>query len=114
MRIRYSAWTGLHEPFDSGLSAEDLLDDLADDLLDGGDVSAALSRLLRSGPAGHVGLDELRRRVAEARARELSRMGLDGPAQRLAQALQPIIDRERAAVAASRGYPNGPGPREGV
>src|SRR5918996_17909 len=101
MRIRYSAWTGLHEPFDSGLSAEDLLDDLADDLLDGGDVSAALSRLLRSGSAGHVGLDELRRRVAEARARELSRMGLDGPAQRLAEALQPIIDRERATVEAA-------------
>jgi uncharacterized protein with von Willebrand factor type A (vWA) domain len=101
MRIRYSAWTGRHEPFESELSAEDLLDDLADDVLDGGDVSAALSRLLRSGPAGHVGLDELRRRVAEARARELSRMGLDGPAEWLAEALQPIIDRERAGVDAA-------------
>lgn len=112
MRIRYSAWTGLHEPFDGGLSAEDLLDDLADDLLDGGDVSAALSRLLRSGPAGHVGLDELRRRVAEARARELSRMGLDGPAQRLAEALQPIIDRERAAVEAAGDDPAATGRRD--
>jgi uncharacterized protein with von Willebrand factor type A (vWA) domain len=98
MRIRYSAWTGHHEPFDGGLSAEDLLEDLADDLLDGADVSSAMSRLLRSGAAGHAGLDELRRRVAEARAREMARMGLDGPRQRLAEALQPIVDRERAAV----------------
>lgn len=98
MHIRYSAWTGRTEPFDGALSAERLLDDMADELFDGGDVSAALRRLLRSGHGGHAGLDELRRRVAEARAREMSRMGLDGPAQQLAEALQPIIDRERAAV----------------
>ena len=106
MRIRYSAWTGRHEPFDGGLSAEQLLDELGDDLLDGGDVSAALSRLMRSGTAGRAGLDDLRRRVAEARAREMARMGLDGPAQRLAEALQPIIDRERAAVDAAGDDPD--------
>jgi len=98
MYIRYSAWTGRTEPFAGGVSAEDLLDQLADDLFDGGDVSSALQRLLRSGVGGHAGLDDLRRRVAEARAREMSRMGLDGPAQQLADELAPIIERERAAV----------------
>jgi uncharacterized protein with von Willebrand factor type A (vWA) domain len=101
MHIRYSAWTGHHEPFDGGLSAEDVLDELADDLFDGGDVSAALGRLMREGLAGRAGLDDLRRRVAEARARELSRMGLDGPEQRLDEALRPILDRERDAVDAA-------------
>jgi len=98
MYIRYSAWTGRTEPFDGGLSAEDLLDHIADDLFDGDDVSAALQRLLRAGLDGHAGLDDLRRRVADARAREMSRMGLDGPAQQLAEELAPIVDRERSAV----------------
>jgi uncharacterized protein with von Willebrand factor type A (vWA) domain len=98
MHIRYSAWTGRTEPFDGGLSAEDLLDHIADDLFDGDDVSAALQRLLRAGLDGHGGLDDLRRRVADARARELSRMGLDGPAQQLAEELAPIVERERSAV----------------
>ena len=98
MHIRYSAWTGTTEPFASDVTAQGLLDEMADDLLDGGDVSAALQRLLRGGMSGRAGLDDLRRRVADARDRELSRMGLDGPAQQLAEALEPILERERAAV----------------
>ena len=101
MRLRYSEWTGGSEPFPAGVSAEDVIDALADDLLAGDDVSSALARLARTGMTGRMGLDELRRRVAEARARELERMGLDGPAQQLADALAPILDQERAAVDAA-------------
>ncbi|CAN5782488.1 VWA domain-containing protein [soil metagenome] len=99
MRVRYSAWTGTREPFGAGVSARDIIDELGDDLLAGDDLGAALARLARSGLAGRSGLDELRRRVAEARERELERMGLDGPAQQLAEALAPILERERSAVA---------------
>ncbi len=105
MRVRYSAWTGTREPFPAGVSAQDVIDELADDLLAGEDVSSALARLARTGLAGRGGLDDLRRRVAEARAREMTRMGLDGPAQRLAEALAPILDRERAALAAAPADP---------
>lgn len=99
MRVRYSAWTGTHEPFTSGISARDVIDELRDDLLAGDDVRAALARLAHTGPAGRSGLDDLRRRVAQAREREMARMGLDGPAQQLAEALAPILEREREAVA---------------
>lgn len=98
---RYSAWTGRTEPFGAGVSAEDVIDELADDLLAGDDVADALARLARGGLGGHSGLDDLRRRVAEARARELQRMGLDGPARQLEEALAPILDREQAAVDAA-------------
>lgn len=101
MRVRYSAWTGTREPFPAGVSAQDVIDELSDDLLAGGDVSAALERLARRGLDGRNGLDDLRRRVADARAREMQRMGLDGPAQQLAEALAPILERERTAVAAA-------------
>jgi uncharacterized protein with von Willebrand factor type A (vWA) domain len=101
VRLRYSEWTGGSEPFPAGVSAEDVIDALADDLLAGDDVSSALARLARTGMTERMGLDELRRRVAEARARELQRMGLDGPAQQLADALTPILDQERAAVDAA-------------
>ena len=101
MRVRYSAWTGSNEPFGAGVSAQDVLDELADDLLAGDDVAAALARLARTGLEGRSGLDDLRRRVADARAREMARMGLDGPAHQLAEALRPIVDRERAAVDAA-------------
>lgn len=101
MRARYSAWTGGTEPFPAGVSAQDVVDQLADDLLAGDDVSSALSRLVQGGLDGRSGLDDLRRRVAEARAREMQRMGLEGPAQQLAEALAPILDRERDAVAAA-------------
>ena len=105
MRVRYSAWTGRFEPFDGGLSVEDVLDELADELLDGDDVTAALARLLRGGGSGRAGLDDLRRRVADAREREMQRMGLDAPAQQLAQALDQIVEQERAAVDDAHGDP---------
>jgi uncharacterized protein with von Willebrand factor type A (vWA) domain len=101
MRLRYSDWTGSTEPFPAGVSAEDVIEELADDLLAGDDVASALGRLTRTGMQGRMGLEELRRRVAQARARELERMGLDGPAQQLADALEPILDAERAAVDAA-------------
>ena len=101
MRVSYSAWTGTTEPFGAGVSAQDVLDELADDLLAGEDIASALARLARTGLEGRGGLDDLHRRVAEARAREMARMGLDGPAQELAEALRPILDRERGAVEAA-------------
>lgn len=101
MHRRYSAWTGRTEPFGAGVSAQDVIDELADDLLAGEDVAAALARLARRGPADRQGLDQLRRRVAEARQRELQRMGVDGPARQLEEALAPIIEQERRAVDAA-------------
>jgi uncharacterized protein with von Willebrand factor type A (vWA) domain len=103
MRVRYSAWTGRTEPLGEAPSTQDVLDELADDLLEGSDVSSAIARLARRGLQGRAGLDELRRRLAAARADELERMGLDAPSQQLAEELGPIVEQERRAVDAAPG-----------
>jgi len=46
-----------------------------------------------------AGLDDLRRRVEEARRRELERMGLEGPLRQVEERLAEILERERTAVA---------------
>src|SRR3712207_1517186 len=62
----------------------------------------ALSRLLQRGMRGRngafSGLSGLRRRVEQARLRELQRMGLEGPLQQVEQRLSQIVDTERAAL----------------
>ncbi|MGH8932379.1 MAG: hypothetical protein ACRDZO_17595 [Egibacteraceae bacterium] len=99
MKIRYARWSGTQDPFPAGVSAQDVMSELSDDLLGGAGADRALQRLLRRGLSGRVaGLDELRRRVEEARRRELSRMGLEGPLRRVAEQLEAILDRERTAL----------------
>ena len=102
MRIRYGRWTGTQDPFPHDVSPDQLLDELGDDLLEGLGADSALQRLLGRGfsaRSGRVaGLDDLRRRVEEARRRELGRMGLEGPLNEIAQRLAEIVATEQAAV----------------
>jgi uncharacterized protein with von Willebrand factor type A (vWA) domain len=82
-----------------GVSADEVLSELSDDLLGGLGPNRALERLLQRGLPGRVaGLDQLRRRVEEARRRERARMGLEGPLRRVAERLEAILDRERTAL----------------
>ncbi|MGH8884398.1 MAG: vWA domain-containing protein [Egibacteraceae bacterium] len=100
MRVRYGRWSGTQEPFPAGVTADEVLSELSDDLLGGLGADRALERLLRRGLSGRVaGLDALRRRVEAARRRELSRMGLESPLRRVAERLDEILDRERTALA---------------
>ena len=99
MRIRYGRWSGTQNPLGTDVTADDVLDEVADDLIAGMDPAAAVRRLLRAGMSGRVpGLEELRRRVAEARRREQSRLGLDGPLEAIRRELDRIVDTERAAL----------------
>lgn len=99
MRVRYQRWSGEQEPFPPDITAEGVLDELHDELLSGTDVGEALERLLRRGLSGRTaGLADLRRRVEEARRRELQRMGVEGPLARIAERLEDILARERAAL----------------
>ncbi|MGH3113500.1 MAG: hypothetical protein ACRDOP_08540, partial [Gaiellaceae bacterium] len=99
MRVRYARWSGTQEPFPTGVTADEVLSELTDDLLGGLGADRALGRLLRRGMSGRVsGLDALRRRVEAARRRELSRMGLEGPLRRVSERLDRILDRERTAL----------------
>jgi uncharacterized protein with von Willebrand factor type A (vWA) domain len=99
VRVRYDRWSGRTEPFPFDVSADAVLGELHDDLLAGMELDEAIERLTRRGFGGRTaGLDDLRRRVEEARRREQTRMGLDEPLRRVADQLEAIVDRERTAL----------------
>jgi uncharacterized protein with von Willebrand factor type A (vWA) domain len=102
VRIRYGRWSGTQDPFPAEVSPDDVLSEISEDVLGGLSPDEALERLLHRGMAGRAGripgLAELRRRVAEARRRELERMGLEGPLRQVEQRLSEIVDIERTAL----------------
>lgn len=99
VRIRYSRWDGSQEPFGPDVAAGDLLDQMSEDLLSGAGVQGALSRLLRRGMQGRFGgLDALRARLLEARAREQANLNLAGPLEEIRGRLAGILECERTAL----------------
>ncbi|HEV2216872.1 MAG TPA: VWA domain-containing protein [Candidatus Dormibacteraeota bacterium] len=96
MKFRYSRWDGSQRVDD--LDAGDLLDSLSDDLMNYGDLNAALQRLLRWGSPNMQGLEQLLKQLREARERELGRYNLDSTVDQLRQEVQDIIDSEREGI----------------
>lgn len=99
MRVRYSRWDDSQDPFGPEFSAGELLEELSDDMLSGLGAEGALSRLLRRGVRGRIsGLDALRARLREQRAREQGNIDLAGPLEELRERLDDIVDRERSTL----------------
>ena len=99
MQARYSRWDDTQDPFGPELSAGELLEELSDDALSGLGIEGALSRLLRRGVRGSFdGLDALRARLRERRAREQANLDLAGPLEELRERLDDIVDRERSTL----------------
>ncbi len=99
VRARYSRWDDTQDPFGPEVSAGDLLDELSEDILSGLGAQGALSRLLRRGMQGSFsGLDALRARLRERRAREQDDLDLAGPLEEVRERLDDIVDRERSAL----------------
>jgi len=99
VRVRYGSWSGTQDPFPAEVDADAVMDAIGEDLLNGMSPQEALERFLRRGQRGGFrGLDELRRRVAGARRRELERMGLEDRMREVAQRLAEIVERERTAL----------------
>ena len=96
MKFRYSRWDGSQRVDD--LDAGDLLDSLSDDLMNYGDLNAALQRLLRWGSPNMQGLEQLLKQLREARERELGRYNLDSTVDQLRQEVQDVIDTEREGI----------------
>lgn len=101
VRYDYSAWDGSQAG--SGIDSDDVLGELTDELLAGGDFDAALRRLLRTGMRTVDGervmgmremLDRLRRRRAEL----LAQGDPDGRMARISEALDGIVEQEREAI----------------
>ena len=71
---RYSQWDGTQQVFD--IDADELMDQLSDELLKQGDVMRALRELFRQGPRNRegqqlTGLRELMERLEERRRQQL-------------------------------------------
>ena len=96
MTFRYSRWDGSQRVDD--LDAGDLLDSLSDDLMNYGDLNAALQRLLRWGSPNMQGLEQLLKQLREARERELGHYNLDSTVDQLRQEVQDVIDTEREGI----------------
>jgi uncharacterized protein with von Willebrand factor type A (vWA) domain len=99
VRYRYSAWDGTQDPLGPDVAAADLLEELADEVLMGGEADAALRRLLRRGMGGRFsGLDALRRRLQHRRDEEEDRLNLAGPLEEIRERLAEILERERTEL----------------
>src|SRR6202048_5275168 len=96
MKFRYSRWDG-SQKLDE-LDAGDVLDALSDDLMNYGDLNAALQRLLRWGSPNMAGLEQLLKQLREARERELGRYNLDSTVDQLRQEGEEVIDTERSGI----------------
>jgi uncharacterized protein with von Willebrand factor type A (vWA) domain len=100
-RFTYSRWDGTQTGY--SVNADEILDELTDDLLMHGDLHAALRRLMREGMTDKdgnriEGLREMMERIRQ-RKKELEESGdLGGVYSEIADALKDIVDEERHAV----------------
>src|ERR671931_25230 len=104
MRTRYSRWDDSQDPFGPEVDAAEVLEELSDYMLSGAGIQGALSRLLRRGMQGRFGgLDALRARLREQRAREQDALNLQGPLEDLRERLEQIVERERTTLSFEAG-----------
>jgi uncharacterized protein with von Willebrand factor type A (vWA) domain len=112
--FRYSAWDGTQEVAE--FSADEILDQLADDLLRAGDPRRALRNLLQRGftlPDGRR-FDGLRRLIQQMQRERESMLDRYDPSRmidEIKQQLDEIIQTEREGIEAKRGP--SPGAQEG-
>ena len=87
------------DPLGPDIAASDLLEELSDEVLMGGEADDALRRLLRRGMRGRFsGLDALRRRLQQRRDEEEAQLNLAGPLEEIRQRLDEILERERTEL----------------
>ena len=101
MLYRYSRWDGTQEV--SPFTPENLMDRLADDLMEDGDLRSALQRLLRwglGGPQGQhtPGLQDLLDRLRARRQAELNRYDLGSILDDVKRRLDQVVKTEREGI----------------
>ncbi|MCH8848981.1 MAG: VWA domain-containing protein, partial [Chloroflexi bacterium] len=97
----YSRWDGTQ---DVDVSSQELIDELSEQILEGGDLSSVLRRMMRHGADFErgrrmMGLEELRDRLRAARERNLERYDLTSMFDDLAERLEDILAKERGSIA---------------
>jgi uncharacterized protein with von Willebrand factor type A (vWA) domain len=100
-RYDYSDWDDTQEWGE--LDPDDLLAELTDDLLSGGDLNDALRRLMRSGMRTRdgeriMGMREMIERMRKRRQELLKQGSPNAEMDRIAKALDEVVGQERAAI----------------
>src|SRR3970040_1140460 len=111
-RYRYSMWDGTQEVPD--LEADDILDNLTDDLMNFGDLQHALRNLMQRGmrnPMGQrmQGFRDLLQQLRQQRRQQLDRFDLSSIFDDLKQKLEEILDMERSPLDRRLDEVNNPG-----
>ncbi|MBI4233782.1 MAG: VWA domain-containing protein, partial [Chloroflexi bacterium] len=101
LSYRYSQWDGTQQVF--GPDQEQLMDELADDLLAHGDVWRALREMFQRGVQGQQGqrvegLRELLERLRAMRQQQLERYNMDSLLEDLKQRLEQVKETERKGI----------------
>ncbi|WP_327001502.1 hypothetical protein OHA72_41190 [Dactylosporangium sp. NBC_01737] len=102
-RFRYGAWRGGPDPLAPPYDVRAAVDQVGAEVLDGGSLREALRNLLRNGPDGGRGLDDLLARARRLRREAMRRGDLDGAVTRAQQLLDQAVATERDALAAIDG-----------
>ena len=100
-RFAYSRWDGTQRLFE--MDEEDIMDELADDLMAHGDVRRALRELFQRGlhgPEGQqtAGLKELLERLRQQRQRQLEQYNMDSVVKDLQERLERVVETEREGI----------------
>ncbi len=98
MSSAYRAWDGTQDPLRPRPDVAGILDELSHDLLQGFGGRAALRDLLRRGPEGMRGLDDLRRGLNERRAGMRDLADAAAPMREIQHELDDIVEQEREAL----------------
>jgi uncharacterized protein with von Willebrand factor type A (vWA) domain len=101
VRVRYSRWDGTQDVPD--LDADDVLDEIADDVLGYGDLRSALQRLLQQGMQPREGqrvpgLKDLLDRLRQQRQQRQSRYDLGSSLDDVAKKLEDVVRTEREGI----------------
>jgi len=101
MRYRYSMWDGTQEV--PALEADEILDNLTDDLMNFGDLQHALRNLMQRGmrnPAGQrmQGLRDLLQQLRQQRRQQLDRFDLNSVFDDIKRKLDEIVEMERNTI----------------
>ncbi|MCF0093145.1 MULTISPECIES: VWA domain-containing protein [unclassified Micromonospora] len=94
-RFRYGQWNGGPDPLAPPYDVREAVDAVGAEVLAGGSLREALRDLLRRGPLGRGGLDDLAARARRLRREALRRGDLDGAVTRAQALLDQALAAER-------------------
>jgi uncharacterized protein with von Willebrand factor type A (vWA) domain len=98
-RFRYGAWRGGPDPLAPPYDVRAAVDQVGAEVLAGGSLRDALRNLLRRGPEGRRGLDDLQARARRLRREAMRRGNLDGAVTRAQALLDQALAAERDELA---------------